>query len=169
MHVINHMFFLVCTRIQYGHGHFRLGDIQTYDLLYEPQNFCLKLAVVQLDKNPPVEKQRKAFNAFFQLIVYLEESIFSVMDLYLPSAKCPVLHVGCPFCDNPKPHIMVERVSKISLSLPSLLCTQGAQEKILPKTSYLPFGDFLQQNNIGTVFVIILQCYVCIYFLGSFN
>ena len=82
------------------------------------------------------------------------------MDLYLPSAKRPVLHVGCPFCDNPKPHIMVERVSKISLSLPSLLCTQGAQEKILPKTSYLPFGDFLQQKNIGTVFVIISNTFI---------
>ena len=98
-----------------------------------------------------MEKQRKALNVFFQLMVYLEESIFSVMDLYIPSAKRPVLHVGCPFCDNPNPHILLEHASKISLSLPSLLCTQGTREEILPKTSYLPFGDILKEKDIGKV------------------
>jgi len=96
-----------------------------------------------------MEKQRKAFSVFFQLMVHLEKSIFSVMDLYIPAAKRPVLHVGCPFCDSPNPHIMVEQASRISLSLPSLLCTQGIQQRILPKTSYLPFGDTLKQKDIG--------------------
>jgi len=109
----------------------------------------LKVVVVQLEKKVSLEIQGKAFNIFLQLMIYLEESIFSVMDLYIPSAKRPVLHVGCPFCDNPNPHIMLEQASKISLSLPSLLCTQGAQQKMLPKTSYLPFGDTLKQQDVG--------------------
>lgn len=136
-------------RIQYGLGHFRLGDFQTYDLLYEPHNFCLKVVVVQLDKSPPVEKIGEAFSTFLQLMSHLEQSIFSVMDLYIPSAKHPVFHVGCPFCDNPNPHIMVECAGKISLNMPSLLCTKGIQHKILPKTSYIPFGDILKQQHVG--------------------
>ena len=136
-------------RVQYGLGHFRLGDIQTYHLLYEPHNVCLKIVVVQLEKNPPVEKQGEAFSLFLQLMFCLEESIFSVIDLYIPCTKYPLLHVGCPFCNNPNPHIMVEHASRISLSLPSLLCTQGAHQKILPKRSYLPFGDTLKKKHVG--------------------
>ena len=143
------MIFPLLCRIQYGFGQFNLGDSQTFYLLYEPNSFSMKIIIAQLDKDIQMEKQKKASQLFLQLMVYLEESIISVIDLYIPSAQYPVLHVHCPICDSPNPHIMVGCVDKISLNIPPLFCAQHGPQKRLPLTSYLPFGDTLKQQEIG--------------------
>ena len=158
-------------RIQYGFGQFSLGDIQSYYLLFEPNSYGLKIVVIQEQKNICLQKQQEAFRLFIELMVYLEESIFSVMDLYIPSTTYPVLHVCCPICDNPDPHIMLEHASRISLSLPPLFCAQQGPRKILNPSSYLPFGDTLkQQDEIGKLYSIyvglLILCYraiVCLF------
>ena len=148
---LQHLIFLYCLhRIQYGCGHFRLGNLQTYCLLYEPNNFSLKVVVTQLEKQPAHKvKQKEAIKLFFQLMAHLEGSIQSVMKLYIPSAEHPVLHVCCPICVTPIPHIKVGCAKNISSNLSPLLCTREGQQQILPPTSYLPFGDTLEQQEVG--------------------
>ena len=81
-------------------------------------------------------------------MLYLEESIHSVIKLYLPSTKPPVLHVSCPHCNaNANPHIMLEHATKISLNL-RLFCTKTGPHLKLPWTSYLPFGDELSDDEL---------------------
>ena len=72
-----------------------------------------------------------------------------MIELYIPSARHPVLHVHCPICDDPNPHIMLECISKVSLYMPPLFCAQNGPQKRLPLTSYLPFGDTLKQQEVG--------------------
>ena len=148
---LQHLIFLYCLhRIQYGCGHFRLGNLQTYCLLYEPNNFSLKVVVTQLEKQPAHKvKQKEAIKLFFQLMAHLEGSTQSVMKLYIPSAEHPVLHVCCPICVTPIPHIKVGCAKNISSNLSPLLCTREGQQQILPPTSYLPFGDTLEQQEVG--------------------
>ena len=81
-------------------------------------------------------------------MLYLEESIHSVIKLYLPCTKPPVLHVCCPKCSDTNPHIMLQQVSKISLNLPILFCNKTGKHVILPRTSYLPFGDELDDEQL---------------------
>ena len=134
-------------RIQHGLGQFNLGSLQSYCLIYEPNDFTLKVCITQLEKNVNKESQRKAFNLFVELMSYLEESIHSVIKLYLPSTKPPVLHVFCPICNIASPHIMLRQVAKISLNL-NLFCTKTGPHLKLPQTSYLPFGDELNDDEL---------------------
>ena len=123
-----------------------MGNVQSYCLIYEPNDFTLKVCITQLEKDIDKESQRKAFNLFVEFMFYLEESIHSVIKLYLPSTKPPVLHVSCPHCnDTAPPHIMLRQVTKICLNLPVLFCTNTNQHLKLPRTSYLPFGDVLSE------------------------
>ncbi|XP_065902901.1 uncharacterized protein [Dysidea avara] len=138
-------------RIQYGFGQFSLGNSQIYSLLYEPNSFRVTIIVSQQHKNLHREKQKEAFKLFVELMVYLEESIISVMDLYIPSTKYPILHVCCPICGNPDPHIMVKHAAKISLDLPPLFCAKQGLPKELQPSSYLPFGDTLTVQEVGDV------------------
>jgi len=126
-----------------------LGDSQAYYVLYEPNNFSIKVIFVQLDKDIQERQQKEAFQLFLELMIYLEKSIISVIELYIPSARHPVLHVHCPICDDPNPHIMLECISKISLYMPPLFCAQKGPQKRLPLTSYLPFGDTLKRQKVG--------------------
>ena len=134
-------------RIQYGLGQFSLDNLHSYCLIYEPNNYSLKVCITQLDKSINKENQRKAFALFVELMLYLEQSIHSVIKLYLPCTKPPVLHVFCPKCDDTSPHIMLGSATKISLSLQSLFCTKTGLHLKLPPTSYLPFGDELDDDN----------------------
>ena len=141
--------FLLYCRVQYGFGQFNLGDSQTYYLLYEPNNFRLTIFITQRHKNLHIEKQREAFKLFVELMAELEKSIFSVMDMYIPSTKYPILHVCCPVCGNSQSHPMVEGATKISLDLPPLFCAQKEPRVELPPSSYLPFGETLKQYEVG--------------------
>ena len=80
-------------------------------------------------------------------MLYLEESICSVIKLYLPATKPPALHVFCPICDAVNPHIMLGQATKISLNYPILFCTKTGPQLKLPRTSYLPFGDKLKDEK----------------------
>ena len=83
-------------------------------------------------------------------MLYLEESIHSVIKLYLPSTKPPVLHVFCPkCCDTANPHIMLEQAAEISQNLRTLYCTKSGIHQELPRTSYLPFGDELYDVELS--------------------
>ena len=151
--------FYVFYRIQYGFGQFSLGDNQAYFLSYEPNNFCLKIIVSQFKKISQTEKQLEAFKLFVSLMIYIERSLLSVMGSYLPSAKPPVLHVCCPLCDNPNPHVIIELDEVCSLSIPTLVCAQKGLQKVLPPSSYLPFGDALlecQETGMHTY----KMCYI---------
>ena len=122
-----------------------MGKLQSYCLIYEPN---LKVCITQLEKNVNKESQKKAYNLFLELMHYLEESIHSVIKLYLPSTKPPVLHVSCPHCnDTANPHIMLEQAAKISLNL-CLSCTKTGPHLKLPPASYLPFGDKLSDDDL---------------------
>ena len=138
--------FLIFFRIQYGLGQFRLDNLHSYCLIYEPNNYTLKVCITQLDKDINKEGQRKALTLFVELMLYLEQSIHSVVKLYLPCTKPPVLHVFCTKCDDTSPHIMLGSTTKISLNLPSLFCIKTPQHLKLPRTSYLPFGDELNDH-----------------------
>ena len=121
-----------------------MGDLQSYCLIYEPNEFTLKVCITQLKRNVKKKRQSKAFILFVELMLYLEESIHSVITLYLPSTKPPVLHVFCPkCCDTASPHIMLEQAAEISQNLRTLYCTKSGIHQELPRTSYLPFGDEL--------------------------
>jgi len=126
-----------------------LADSQTYSLLYEPNSFRLIIIITQLQKKLSIEKQRQAFQLFVELMIQLEGSLFSVMDFYVPSTKHPILHVCCPVCDYPDPHIKIEHADKISLDLPPLFCTTQRLPKELQPSSYLPFGDSLTLQGFG--------------------
>ena len=76
-------------------------------------------------------------------MLYLEESMNSVIKLYLPSTTPPVLHVCCPHCDTTNPHIKLGQATEISLNLRTLYCTETGHYLELPRTSYLPFGNEL--------------------------
>ena len=137
-------------RIQHGLGQFNLGNLQSYCLIYEPNNFTLKVCITQLKKNINKKMRSKVFILFAELMLYLEESINSVIKLYLPSTKPPVLHVFCPkCCDTAKPHIMLEQASEISLNLRILYCTKTGLHWELQRTSYLPFGDELSDLELS--------------------
>ena len=82
-----------------------------------------------------------------QLMLYLEQSIRSVINLYLPCTEPPVLHVFCTECSDTNPHIMLQQVSRISLNLPILSCNKTAKHLKLPRTAYLPFGDELDDEQ----------------------
>ena len=140
------MFFFL-FRIHYGLGQFSLDYFHSYCIIYEPNSYTLKVCITQLDKNINKECKRKAFALFVELMLYLEQSIHSVMKLYLPCTKPPVLHVFCTKCDHASPHIMLEKATKISLTLPSLFCTKTKLHLKLPRTSYLPFGDELNDDD----------------------
>ena len=102
-----------------------------------------------MDKSINKESQRKAFTLFVELMLYLEQSIHSVIKLYLPCTKPPVLHVFCPKCDDTSPHIILGSATKISLSLQNLCCAKTGLDLKLPSTSYLPFGDELNDDNLS--------------------
>ena len=140
---------LICFRIQHGLGQFSLGNLQSYCLIYEPNDFTLKVCITQLKRNVNKEKQRKAFILFVELMCYLQESINSVIKLYLPSTKPPFLHVFCPKCNTPSPHIMLEQATEISLNLRVLFCRISNPELELPRESYLPFGSELIDDDDG--------------------
>lgn len=76
----------------------------------------------------------------------LEESIYSIISLYLPCTKLPVLHIFCPKCCDTTPHIMVEKAQNISLNIPAKVCTKTGQYLKLLRSSYLPFGDELNDE-----------------------
>ena len=137
----------ITIRIQHGLGQFSLGNLQSYCLIYEPNDFTLKVCITQLKKNVNKEKQRKSFISFVKLMVCLEESIHSVIKLYLPSTKPPFLHVFCPKCHMASPHIMLKQATEISLNLRTLYCTITGPHMELPRTSYLPFGDELSDDD----------------------
>ena len=124
-----------------------MGNLQSYRLIYEPIDFTLKVCISQMKKNVNKERQKKAFILFVELMLYLEESIHSVIKLYLPSTKPPVLHVFCPECNIASPHIMLEQATKISLDL-DLFCNKTGPDLQLPKTSYLPFGDEFSDDEL---------------------
>ena len=146
---------IVLYRIQYGFGHFSLGDNQDYYLVYEPSTFCLKIIVTQLKKIPQGEME--AFKLFVSLMIYIERSILSVMESYLPSAKQPVLHVWCPLCDSPDPHIIVKLDKICTLSISTLYCSRKNRKKELPTTSYLPFGDSLLGYQKTSKLVLVME------------
>ena len=81
------------------------------------------------------------------MMLYLEQSIHSVMKLYLPCTKPPVLHVFCTKCDYASPHIMLGSATKISLKLQNQFCTKTGLHLELPRASYLPFGDELHDDD----------------------
>lgn len=138
---------LFLIRIQHGLCQFSLGILQSYCLIYEPNDFTLKVCITQLKKNISKEKQRKAFILFVELMLYLEESIRSVIKLYLPSTTPPFLHVFCSKCSTPSPHIMLKQASEISVNLQDLYCRISDPQLELPRMSYLPFGNELSDDN----------------------
>ena len=80
-------------------------------------------------------------------MLHLEESTCSVIKLYLPSTKLPVLHVFCPKCDTTRPHIMLGKAAEISLNHEALYCRVTNAELELPRASYLPFGNELSDDD----------------------
>lgn len=137
----------ICFRIQHGYGHFSLGEMQSYQLIFEGNKARFKVVITQLDSNLKISTQIKSLKVFLELMKCLEKSIFSVMDLYIPSAMKPVLHVSCPICDNDNPHIMLECTCNISLQC-QLFCDKNGLN-VLPRKSYLPFGDTLDYETFG--------------------
>lgn len=125
-----------------------MDEIQSYRLIYEGNNSQLKVVITQLDKNLNLKMQIKGLKAFLGLMKCLESSIFSVMDLYIPSAVKPVLHVSCPICNTNDPHIMLDHVSNIPLQR-RLFCAEKGLQKILSRKSYIPFGDTLDYETFG--------------------
>ena len=107
------------------------------------------MIVTQLKKCLDKQQQLTSFKLFLEMMNYLENSIHSVMKLYIPSAELPVLHVACPLCDDGTPHVMLDGAAKISPALPSLCCAVKGATKVLPRSSYLPFGDSLTQQDFS--------------------
>ena len=138
--IINCCFYL---RIQHGLGQFHLGDSQNYHLIYEANKYCLKVIVTQLNTTLSLQEQATSFKLFLELMTYLEKSIHSVINLYIPSTKLPVLYVVCPLCDVTTPHVLLECAGRISLNLPSLCCAEKDKLEKIPRSSYLPFSDAL--------------------------
>ena len=111
--------------------------------MYEANKYCLKVIITQLNKTMDLQEQVTSFKLFLELMIHLEDSVHSVMNLYIPSARLPVLYVHCPLCEVSTPHILLESVRKISLNLPSLCCAEKDVPKMLPRSHYLPFGNTL--------------------------
>ena len=80
---------------------------------------------------------------------HLEDSIHSVMNLYIPSAEFPVLHVACRLCDVATPHVVLRSTAEISLNLPPLCCAEKGGSVVLPRSHYLPFGDTLTYETFS--------------------
>ena len=142
-------FVLFLFRIQHGLGQFNLGDSQSYHLIYEPNSYCLKVVITQVTKELDLQLQIRGFKLFLELMAYLEDSIHSIMKLYIPSAELPVLHVVCPLCDTANPHIILENARNISLNFPLLCCAEKGAPEALLRSSYLPFGDTLTHQEFS--------------------
>ena len=141
--------FFSLIRIQHGLGQFSLDKIPSYYLLYEPDCHCLKVILTQPTGTLDPSAQIRAFKLFLDLMIHLEESIHSVMDLYIPSAQRPVLHVGCPLCDATNPHLRLGSSDRISLDLPPICCAEKGDAEELPRLSYLPFSDTLTHKEFS--------------------
>ena len=138
-----------CSRIQHGFGQFHLGASQNYYIIYEAKKYCLKVIVTQLVKTPDLQEQITSFKLFLELMEYLEDSIHSVMNLYIPSADFPVLHVACHLCDVATPHIMLGSTAELSLNFPPLCCAEMGSSVVLRRSHYLPFGDTLTYETFS--------------------
>ena len=101
------------------------------------------MIVTQLKITLDLQEQMTSFKLFLELMIHLEDSIHSVMNLYIPSAKLPVLHVACRLCDAVTPHVMLGNTTKISLNLSPLCCAEKGVSVVLPRSHYLPFGNTL--------------------------
>ena len=118
-----------------------MDSLHSYCFIYEPNNYTLKVCITQLDKDITKEAKRRAFILFTEMMLYVEQSIHSVIELYLPSTKPPILHVYCPQCGDANPHIMLGRTTNVSLTMKQLFCTKTVPQFKLPRHYYLPFGD----------------------------
>ena len=118
-----------------------MGGLHSYCLIYENSNSTLKVCITQLDKDIGEQTKRKACALFIEMMLYLEKSIHSVIESYLPSTKPPILHVHCPKCGDKNPHIMLDKTTNISSNMERLFCAKTVPQFKLPPESYLPFGD----------------------------
>ena len=107
------------------------------------------MIVTQLKIMLDLQEKVQSYELFLKLMEYLEDSIHSVMNLYIPSAKFPALHVACRLCDAATPHIMIKGATKISLNLPPLCCGEKDDLLVLPRSHYLPFGDTLTYETFS--------------------
>ena len=107
------------------------------------------MIVTQLKITLDLQEKVQSYELFLKLMEYLEDSIHSVMNLYIPSAEFPALHVACRLCDAATPHIMIKGATKISLNLPPLCCGEKDDLLVLPRSHYLPFGDTLTYETFS--------------------
>ena len=127
-----------------------MGGLHSCCLMYENSDSTLKVCITQLDKDVDEQAKRKACTLFIEMMQYVEKSIHSVIGLYLPSTKPPILHVYCPKCGDKSPHIMLDGATNISLNMERLFCTKTVPQFKLPRESYLPFGgEFNDTEQTG--------------------
>ena len=107
------------------------------------------MIITQLKVTLNLQEQITSFELFLELMECLEDSIHSVMNLYIPSDELPVLHVACRLCNTATPHVMLGNTTKISLNLPSLCCAKKGVSVVLPRPHYLPFGDKLTYETFS--------------------
>ena len=75
------------------------------------------------------------FEDYIKLLEYLKQSITEIMDIYIPQATKPNLHVICPHCkENDPPHI------KFNHTTPVLCCRKGERPKEIARSCYIPCG-----------------------------
>ena len=149
IHIITIVFivFMFFHRIRYGFGQFGLGKFQSFHLIYDFDNFCLKLFVSQLKLCLETHKYHSdIIQDYLKLLKHLNECITEIMDFYIPHATKPNLHVMCPHCKDDPPHIEFDHTA------PVLCCRRGDRPREITRSRYIPCGidvDNIRQERGG--------------------
>ena len=135
--------FLHLYSIEYGFGQFSLASFQVYRLVYDFKTYQIKLIVSQ--KVGCVDKKELYFSiltSFKELLLNLEQTLYKLMNLYLPSSTRPVVHVSCPHCSSGDPPHVEYMQEEMFLS-----CCTGPVVLEIPQARYIPCGMNLNAIN----------------------
>jgi len=119
MHIYMYVAKYILFRILYGYGHFRLGRNQRYGLktvqLSDDQfNSIIQLVISNIQPVDSVEERSQNFLHRQELLEYLSKSLNEIMNVSMPTATKPVVHLVCPHCSGPKipePHLPLHDIT----------------------------------------------------------
>jgi len=134
-HAVSDLYVLF-HRIRYGFGQFGLGKFQSFHLIYDFKHFCLILYVSQLKFCLKTQKYHvDILEDYLKLLEHLKQAVTEIMDIYIPCATKPKLHVMCPYCkEEVAPHIEFDHTA------PVLCCRRRDRPEEIPRTRYIPCG-----------------------------
>ena len=147
-------------RILYGFGHFRLGGNQFYKLktvqLSDDRfNSTIHLDISNIESVVSVDERSQNFQLRLELLEYLTQSLDEIINVSMPTATKPVVHVVCPHCSGTEilePHLPLHDITCDG----PLVCSKTGE--VVAKEHY----SYLLKNPLNSKLIV---CY-CIFFFA---